>query len=51
MKQKMWIRLDRSDMDGWWEVGCQCCGRVITHDSKWSYALDWALGHAEAHRD
>lgn len=40
--QKMWVRRTRT----WWEVGCQCCGRIVHEDWSWRWAFGAALEHA-----
>ena len=42
MKQKMWVRAQV----GWWEVGCQCCGRIIFGLDGWEQAMKVAHLHA-----
>lgn len=45
MIQKMWVRRIRQ---GWWETGCQCCGRIIYEDWSWRWAFGAALEHANS---
>lgn len=50
MTQKLWLR-HYLDHDGpGWEVGCQCCGRIIGIMATWQQAINVASGHVERHR-